>query len=170
MCKNLPRANFSRGAGGICTFSEGFRVRSTVACRIPSVWCGVPDTVRLVRRAGCRFVHGLRRDISTAQTDSCVIWPCTIRPALCCPCVWFSRPLCAGFRAGACRDICACAALRVLDLDGVRVAAAAVDDAAGDDDLVALFELHHLPADLQRVVKQHVGALVHLAHNGRDAP
>ena len=62
------------------------------------------------------------------------------------------------------------AALCVLDLDGVRVAAAAVDDAAGDDDLVALFELHHLPADLQRVVKQHVGALVHLAHNGRDAP
>lgn len=62
------------------------------------------------------------------------------------------------------------AALCVLDLDGVRVAAAAVDDAAGDDDLVALFELHHGAADLQRVVKQHVGALVHLAHNGRDAP
>ena len=51
--------------------------------------CGVPDTVRLVRRAGCRFVHGLRRDISTAQTDSCVIWPCTIRPALCCPYPFF---------------------------------------------------------------------------------
>lgn len=62
--------------------------------------CGVPDTVRLVRRAGCRFVHGLRRDISTAQTDSCVIWPCTIRPALRCPCVRFSRPLCAGFAPG----------------------------------------------------------------------
>lgn len=161
MCKNLPRANFSRGAGGDMYVFGGLS---------GALDCGVPDTVRLVRRAGCRFVHGLRRDISTAQTDSCVIWPCTIRPALRCPCVWFSRPLCAGFRTGACRDICACAALRVLDLDGVRVAAAAVDDAAGDDDLVALFELHHLPADLQRVVKQHVGALVHLAHNGRDAP
>ena len=61
-------------------------------------------------------------------------------------------------------------ALCVLDLDGVRVAAASVDDAAGDDDLVALFELHHGTADLQRMVKQHVGALVHLTHDGCDAP
>ena len=44
--------------------------------------------------------------------------------------------------------------LCVLDLDGVRVAAAAVDDAAGDDDLVALFERHDGAADLQRVARR----------------
>ena len=109
---------------------------------------------------------------------------CTVHPAVVCRvlCVRLRRIARRGARVrpcgvpGLCAETCAAghahtsAALRVLDLDGVRVAAAAVDDAAGDDDLVALFELHHLPADLQRVVKQHVGALVHLAHNGRDAP
>lgn len=60
MCKNLPRANFSRGAGEICTFSEGFRVRSTVACRIPSVWCGAPDAASCTVCAG---IFPLRRPI-----------------------------------------------------------------------------------------------------------
>ena len=73
--KPLPRANFSRGAGEIYAFLEGFRGTPDR---------GALDAVRLVRCAECRFVHTMCREISAAQTDSCVIWPRTVRPDLRC--------------------------------------------------------------------------------------
>ena len=70
-----PARLFSRGAGEIYAFLEGFR---------GTLDRGAPDAVRLVRCAECRFVHTMCREISAAQTDSCVIWPRTVRPDLRC--------------------------------------------------------------------------------------
>lgn len=71
----MPRANFSRGAWEIYAFLEGFR---------GTLDRGAPDAVRLVRCAECRFVHTMCREVSAAQTDSCVIWPRTVCPDLRC--------------------------------------------------------------------------------------
>ena len=163
-------------------FWRAFGGRLTAARRMPSVWCGARNAaVRTASQEDFRCADRFLRDLAAHRPPGSalrVVRLTLVRPALCCPCPFF-RACCvqtfAPGLAGASVRVRPCArsapaALCVLDLDGVRVAAAAVDDAAGDDDLVALFELHDGTADLQRMVKQHVGALVYLTHDGRDAP
>ena len=60
--------------------------------------------------------------------------------------------------------------LNMIDLDRVRVAGLAVRDAAGDDDAVAVLEVHMLFGELLCRVEQHLRRRQDRAHDGRDRP